>query len=55
MKSNYLGWGLAGAIGLAAGLGVSFWTIALVSFGACGVLALGGMLRKRRSKASDAG
>jgi hypothetical protein len=51
MNSNYLGWSLAAAIGLAGGLGVSFWTIALVSFGAAAALTLNEMLRKRRVKA----
>jgi hypothetical protein len=51
MKSNYIGWGLAAALGLAVGLGASFWMIALVSFGACAALALSAFWGKRKGKA----
>jgi hypothetical protein len=49
MKSRYLTWELVAAVGLAAGLGASWWVIALVSFVACGVLALNAMWGKRNA------
>jgi hypothetical protein len=51
MKSKYLTWELVAAVGLAAGLGASWWMIALLSFVACGALALSAMWGKRKGKA----
>jgi hypothetical protein len=50
MKSNYLGWGLAAAIGLTVGLGASWWPIVLVSLGVGEVMFLLAMRGKRKGK-----
>lgn len=51
MKINYLGWGLAAAIGLAVGLGASWGAVVMVSLGIGELMLLFAMRGKRKAKA----